>query len=35
MKLNFWQWAGILLVVGGAIGYFIATHASPTTHPAM
>jgi hypothetical protein len=36
MKLNFWQWLGIIVFVLGAIGYFIykGEHPSPTPQPA-
>jgi hypothetical protein len=36
MKLNFWQWLGIILLVLGAIGYMLykKEHAAPTAPPA-
>jgi len=37
MKLNFWQWLGIILLIVGGIGYFIfreeSKPAAPTTPP--
>ncbi len=29
MKLNFWQWIGILILVAGAIGYAFFRDTSP------
>ena len=39
MKLNFWQWLGIIFIVVGAIAYYIATHnaaaPAPTSHATL
>ena len=41
MKLNFWQWIGVLLLVGAAVLYFAApnlfhfgSHSPTSTQPA-